>query len=242
MADDRKKLEMSIFEKWRKTGEKQHFQELYGSMKNLIHDAARKASFGSNIPESAHRIWAAQNFMDALRTYKPTAGASLQTHVYGSVHQKAKRLNYLYQNLGSMPEPRAQIVGLYQNEFQNLKDSLGREPSTAEVADRMGVSLNQVANIQKELKKDLAMGEGTEEVSFAEGSRDEELLTYLYYDLGNEEKVVYEYMFGKFGKPRMIKANGKIDFEGIGRKMGVSSSKVRTIYAGIRSKAEKTIR
>lgn len=211
-------------------------------MKPLIYDAARKASYGSNLPESAHRIYAAQNFLEALKTFKPTAGASLQTHVYGSIHQKAKRLNYLYQNLGSMPEPRAQIVGLYQNEYSNLKDSLGREPSTAELADRMNMSVRHIANIQKELRKDLAMDEGTEEVAFAEGSRDEELLNHLYYDLAPEEKTVYEYIFGKFGKPRLVKANNKIDFDKISKNMGVSTSKVRTVYLSIRKKLEKAIR
>lgn len=239
---DRKEQELSIFNKWKKTQDPSYFKELYGSMKNLIYDAARKASYGSNIPESAHRVYAAQNFLDALRTYNPKGGAALQTHVYGSVHQKAKRLNYLYQNLGSMPEPRAQIVGLYQSEYENMRATLGREPSTAEMADKLGIGIKNVANIQKEIRKDLGMGEGTEEVAFAEGSRDEELLSYLYYDLAPEEKVVYEYIFGKFGKPRLVKKNGKLDFDQVASKMGVSTSRVRAIYAGIRKKLEKTIR
>ena len=240
--DNRKSNELAIFEKWKKTQDPAHFQELYGSMKNLIYDAARKASHGSNLPESAHRIYAAENFMGALRTFDPTKGRALQSHVYDTVHQKAKRLNYLYQDLGSKPEPRAQIVGLYMNEQSNLRDALGREPSAAELADKMGIGLNQVTNLQKELRKDLAMGEGTEEVAFAEGSRDEELLSHLYYDLSGEEKVTYEYLFGKFGKPRLVKANNKVDFDAISKRMGVSTSKVRTIVGSIRKKLEKAIR
>jgi DNA-directed RNA polymerase specialized sigma subunit len=242
VADNRKENELALFQKWKKSQDPAHFQELYGSMKNLIYDAARKASFGSNLPESAHRIYAAQNFLEALKTYNPNSGAALQTHVYGSVHQKAKRLNYLYQNLGSIPEPRAQMIGLYQNEHSNLHDELGREPSAAELADRMGVGLSQITTIRKELRKDLALGEGTDEVVFAEGSRDEELLHNLYFDLAPEEKNVYEYMFGKFGKPRLVKKNNKLDFDKVAKNMGVSSSKVRTIYGSIRKKLEKAIR
>jgi DNA-directed RNA polymerase specialized sigma subunit len=215
---------------------------LYGSMKNLIYDAARKASFGSNVPESAHRIYAAQNFLDALRTFNPNKGRALQSHVYDTVHQKAKRLNYLYQNLGSMPEPRAMIVGLYQSELENLKNQLGREPSAAELSDRMSLPIKEITNIRKELRKDLAVGEGTEDIAFSEGSREEESLEHLYYDLGAEEKVVYEYIFGKHGKPRLVKANNKIDFDGIARRMGVSSSKVRTVFSSIKAKLEKAIR
>jgi len=177
---DRKKTEESLFADWRKTNDPQYFRKLYDSMKPLLHDAAKKASFGSNIPESAHKIYAAQNFYDALRTFKPGKGAAIQTHVYGAVHQKAKRLNYLYQNLGHIPEPRAQSIGLFQNEQSYLKSSLGREPSTAEMADRLGWGVKQVANIQREIQKDLALGEGTEDRSFFESSRDEEVLDYLY--------------------------------------------------------------
>ena len=242
MADDRKKTELDLFNQWRKTGDKVLFQALYGSMKNLIHDAAKKASYGSNVPEAAHRIYAAQNFLDALRTYDPKKGTALQTHVYGAVHQKAKRLNYMYQNLGHIPEPRAQQIGLYQSEYQNLHDSLGREPSAAELADRLNWNIRDVGHIQKELRKDLAMDQGTEEAPFFESAREEELLHNLYYDLSSEEKVVYEYVFGKFGKQKMLKANNKIDFDGIASKMGVSSSKVRTLWISVRNKFVKVVK
>lgn len=241
-AETRKKTETDLFKKWKQTGEKKHFQDLYSSMKNLIHDAARKAAYGSNVPESAHRIYAAQNFLDALRTYDPKRGTALQTHVYGAVHQKAKRLNYMYQNLGHIPEPRAQQIGLYQSEHQNLRDNLGREPSAAELADKLSWNLKDVTNIQKELRKDLAMDQGTEEVPYFESGKEEEVLNYLYYDLSSEEKVVYEYVFGKFGKPKMIKANKKIDFEGIAQRTGVSSSKVRTLFGSIRNKLVKAVK
>lgn len=237
-----KELEQKLFNKWRSSKRPSDFQQLYGSMKNLIYDAARKASYGSNIPESAHRIYAAQNFHDALRTFKPGKGASLQTHVWGAVHQKAKRLNYLYQNLGHIPEPRAQSIGVYQNEYEYLKDRYGREPSAAELADRLGWSLQQVKKIQLELRKDLALAEGTEEHAFFEGSRDEEILDYLYFDLGPEEKVVYDYIFGKHGKPRMLKPNNKIDFDRIGMSTGFSTSKVRNVFTKIRSKLERALK
>jgi DNA-directed RNA polymerase specialized sigma subunit len=243
VADDPKKEhELSIFEQWQKHGKVEHFQQLYTSMKPLIYEAAKKASFGSNVPESAHRIYAAQNFLNALKTFDPTKGRAIQSHVYDTVHQKAKRLNYLYQNFGHMPEPRAQSVGLYQSEYENLKATLGREPSTAEIADKLHWSMKAVANIQKELHKDLALGEGTEEHSFFESSRDKEILGYLYYDLSNEEKVVYEYIFGKNGKPRLTKGDKKVDYDGIAHRMGVSTSKVRTLATSIGKKLDKALK
>ena len=242
MADINKAQELDLYHQWKKKQDKDSFQALYKTMKPLITDASKRAAYGSNIPYSAHHVYAARNFLDALRTYNPTGGASLQTHVFGAVQQKAKRLNYLFQNIGSMPEPRAQIVGEYQNEVGNLRASLGREPSTAEVADRMGIGLKEVANLHKEIRKDLALDEGTEEMPYFESSRDEEILEYLYYELMPEEKIVYEYLFGKHGRIKMTKFNGKVDFDGIASRMGISASKVRSLHDRIRQKLDKALK
>lgn len=241
MANERKTDELALYHDWKGTQSTGSFQKLYTSMKPLIYDAARKASYGSNIPESAHQIWAAQNFYDALRTYKPSAGTALQTHVYNAVHQKAKRLNYLYQNLGHIPEPRAMQIGLYQNIHENLRATLGREPSSAEVADKLSWGLKDVVNIQKELQKEMAMDLGAEEHGVFESSIDEEVLEYVYYELNGEEQLMYDYVFGKHGKPRMVKANKKVDFEGIAKKAGFSASKARGIWTKVRLKVEKAL-
>lgn len=239
---DQKKQEMDLFHKWKETNHPRYFQALYQSMKPLIYSAAKKASYGSNIPESAHRIYAAQNFLDALNTFKPTAGALLQTHVYGAVHQKAKRLNYMYQNLGHQPENRATRIGVFQAEQENLRGELGREPTPSELAARLDMGVRDVFRTQKEIHKDLAMSEGVEENAYFEGNPDEEKLDYLYYELTPEEQLVYDHVFGKHGRMRMVKRNNKIDFERIGAALGFSASKTRVIWARIKAKYEKAVK
>lgn len=241
MVSTRKTEEQALYHDWSKNQSTASFQQLYTSMKPLLYEAARKASFGSNIPESAHQIWAAQNFYDALRTYKPSAGTALQTHVYNAVHQKAKRLNYLYQNMGHIPEPRLAQVGLYQNIYENMKATMGREPAPAELADKLGWGIKDITKIQKELTKDLAMDLGAEEHGVFESSIDEEILDYVYYELNSEEQLMYDYVFGKHGKPKMIKASGKIDFDRIAQKVGFSSSKARALWTKVRLKVQKAL-
>lgn len=236
---EKKKSELDLFHEWQTKQTVPAFQKLYTSMKPLLHEAARKAAIGSNIPESAHQIWAAQNFQDALRTYKPTSGTALQTHVYNAVHQKAKRLNYLYQNLGHIPEPRSMQIGLYHNIFESMKGQLGREPSTAELADELKWGIKDVTKMQTEIRKDLAMDVGTEEYGVFETSVDEEILDYVYYDLAPEEQLVYDYVFGKHGKPKMIKSNKKIDFDRISKQVGFSQSKARMLWTKVRLKVQK---
>lgn len=241
MVDTKKKDELSLYHDWKNNQSVSAFQKLYASMKPLLHTAAKKASYGSNIPMSAHQMWAAQNFYDALRTFKPSSEAALGTHVYNAVHQKAKRLNYLYQNLGHIPEPRAMQIGLYQNIHDNLKGELGREPSAAEVADTLGWGLKDVNKIQTEIKKDLALDVTTEDKGYFESSVDEEILDYVYYELGPEEQLIYDYVFGKNGKPKMVKVNNRVDFDGIAKRVGFSSSKVRALWTKVRLKVQKAL-
>lgn len=242
MADiDQKALELQHFKDWQRTGSTESFQALYGQMKPLIHTAASKAAYGSNVPESAHKIWAAQAFYESLNTYKPSMGTALQTHVYNAVQGKAKRLNYLYQNLGKITEPRITQIGVFQNERENLKAELGREANTAEIADRLGWSLKNVSLIQKEVHKDLSLSGGLEETPFFANTEQEEVLDYLYYELTNEEKLVYDCIWGKHGKPKHVKPNMKIDFDRMVASTGMSTSKLRQIHGRIVVKLRKAL-
>lgn len=231
-----------LYKTWKEKQDKESFQNLYMTMKPDIENAAKRASIGSNIPQPVHKIWAAQSFYDSLRTYNPNAGASLKTHVWNSVQNKAKRLNYKYQDLGSKPEPRAAMVGLFQNETANLTMELGREPSALELSERMGVGIKDVERIRKEVKKDLAFDQGVGEDITFEQSVDEEILNFLYYELGNEEKLVYEHLFGRGGRSRALKPNGRVDFDEIAKRTGFSTSKVRQIAKKIGTKLQKHMR
>jgi len=223
----------SLWSNWKNNPDKTNFQNIYLKMRPEIDKASMKASYGSNIPQSAHKLYAAQAFHDALNTYKPTSGVNLKTHVFGSVQNKAKRLNYMYQDLGYKPEPRAMKVGQYQSEFENMRLSLGREPTVQELADRLSWNVKDVILTQKEVYKDLSLTDGMDEHAVIEGSKSEEVLNYIYYELSSEEQLVYDYAFGKHGKPRMTKADKRLDYTRIAKAVGFSESKVRTIWIRI---------
>lgn len=242
MTKERKTDELETFKKWKSTGNPVYFQSLYASMKPLIYDAAKKASYGSNLPESAYRAWAAQSFHDALKTYNPSSAASLQTHVYGSVQQKSKRLNYMHQSIGYKPEPRAMQVGLYQNEYENLKESLNREPTVPEISARLGWNTKEVERIQKETKKELAVADGLSEQPMYETTEVDEFVDQLYFDLTPEEQQIFDYTQGKHGKPRLVKANNRVDFDRISKATGYSPSKARMIHGRIKAKAERYVK
>lgn len=231
----------SLYNEWRKKQDIPSFQNIYMKMKPDIDKAAYRASFGSNVPQSAHKLYAAQAFHDALKTYRPESGANLKTHVYGSVQNKAKRLNYMYQDLGYKPEPRATQVGRFQTERENLRLSLGRDPTDEELAKELEWSVKDVALIQKEVVKDLSFADGLGESSVMEGSVDEEKLHLLYYDLTPEEQTMFDYVYGKHGKPKMQVGGKRPDYDRIARVMNVSPSKARGLWTSIGVKLKKVL-
>lgn len=241
MASSQYQDENKLFQKWQKTGDKKHFQDLYQSMKPLLNDAASKAAYGSNLPQSAHEIYAAQNFHDALKRFDPSKGVALQTFVYNTVHQKAKRLNYQYQNLGKIPEPRAMRVGDFNMAKSNLTAQLGREPSSMELANTLGWSLKDVENLEKEIQRDLSIS-GLEDQAAIEGDKDMQTINFLYYELPPEQQLVLELVFGLHGKPRLRKAGGKVDYTAIARATGFSESKLRVLWKNIQKRYEKVAR
>ena len=234
--------DLDLFNKWKKTQDKKDFQNLYNHMKEDIKRASQRAAIGSNIPESAHRIWAAQSFYDSLNTFDPTKGAALKTHVYGAVQNKAKRLNYAYQNLGSMPEDRAMQVGLYQTTRSNLANRLNREPSAQEMADEMGMGIKSVERIGKEVRKDLALVDGLAQKVTFETNRDEEILDYTYYDLNPQQQVIFEYLYGRNGKPALVTKNNRPDYNAIANATLLSQSKIRQEVKKIEKRFEKNLK
>ena len=49
-------------------------------------------------------------------------------------------------------------------------------------------------------------------------------------------------VFGKHGRAKTSKANGRIDFERIGRMAGYSASKARTIWGRVKVKFERAVK
>ena len=146
--EDPKELDLYYFDKWRQTGRKEYFQKLYRGFGGLINTASKKAAMGSNIPQSAFKLQAAQQFYDSLQTFDPSKGANLNTHIFRGVHEKLKRVNYKYGNLARIPE-RSEGLGVYDINLLNnteelLRQKFNREPTIDEIAADMGVTPQQV--------------------------------------------------------------------------------------------------
>jgi len=244
VASEKKQKDMELFEKWRDTGDKKYFQKLYRGMRGYLNDAINRSAYGSNIPKAVFEIEAAQQMHDALKRYDPKKGAALQSHVYGAVNNKLKRVNYENQNIARRTErAKAGItqITLFQNEKAFLKEKLGREPSSQELADVMGWSVKQVETMLQEDRRDLSLNADLEDLNiFDDFAAEKDELAMHYYDMDPEEQNVFDHVWGAHGKEAILKKNGvDADWTNIARTTGIPEPQVQKIRKRLIRKADK---
>ena len=92
--------------------------------------------------------------IQALRRYDPTKGTLLNSHVTN--HLKGlHRWTGKHQNVSRITEDRIRLIGQYQTAERNLKESLGYEPSTTQIAEEMGTHEKVVKKLATEMRPDL---------------------------------------------------------------------------------------
>jgi DNA-directed RNA polymerase specialized sigma subunit len=171
----------------------------------------------------------------ALRKYDPAKGAVISTHVTNNL-RGLNRYVKKHQNFTRIVESQANKIGEYQRTKDILREELNRDPTSIEIADRMKISVKKVERLAKEVRPDIfaipTLGEGGFDVNpFEETSSvHREIVEMLPYDLTLEEQAVFEYLFGKNGKPKTENMGQ------IAKNLGWSPSKVSQVKNRIAKK------
>lgn len=229
--------ELKLITDFKKNQDQKHFVPLYNSFKPLIFKAAQKNMFGSPIPQAAHIAYAAQSFLDATRTWDQSKGA-FNTHAFNTVFEKGKRLNLKYQNIGYIPESRATKYQFYNTTLHLLREELGREPSTLEIADEMSLPASEVERLRKEVRQDLVMNENLPNLgnAYAQSNKAIQIAQDIQYSLIPKHALVLEHALGLNGHPALIKKNGGADVNAISKAAKIPVSDVRSAFKTITRK------
>jgi DNA-directed RNA polymerase sigma subunit (sigma70/sigma32) len=150
-------------------------------------------------------------------------GAALNTHL-GHELKHLTRYVLEYQNVGKIPENRGIAISKFNNVKSNLVDELGRDPNVIELADKLQWSPAEVERMQSELRQDLNITQGKEEAFFDVGynitDHTRDIVEFVYYSVGPEDKKILEYWFGIGGSP-------KLSVEEMALKMNKSPAQIR---------------
>lgn len=230
-ADDlrkRQQHELEMWNTWQQNGhKKKHLRPLLRSLKPFInHKANAYAHRLRDIPPAAVRAEFTNQAVEALKKFDPNRGTKLTTYLTPQL-KKAQRYVATYQNMARIPETRVYKIGELQNAEAALDEELGRAPTQLELADRLKWSPRLVGTLQKELVRDYPTG--MNDSGTFTPSRQDEVMRLLPYELTNEERSVFEYIYGVGGKP-------KLGPGAIARKLGMSAPKVSRLKKAIAQK------
>lgn len=226
--------EGELWREWRKDNDPKKLGQLLDSFQPMIKSTVRKWS-GSSVPDSVLKDNAEILAVKAFKTYDESSAASLGTHVFNNM-KGISRIVTSNQNVARIPEHQVQKIGTFKTVKSHLEGELDREPTAIEMSERLGWSLKDVNYMESALRKDL-LSSGDVIADYAmpgvhDDERRRDLVDFIYYELDPREKLVFEYLTGKYGKPRKTAAE-------IASTMGVSDATVSRIRARIEEKIRK---
>jgi len=216
-----KEQEMELWRRYKQNGDKQALRELMHSFKPLVISRVRPWTKNSPLPKSAVEAQGMKLLREGIDSYDPSKGAALNTHIWyrlGKIH----RYGYTYQNVGSLPEPRAAKVGVYQNTYEILKDQKKREPTLSELQEALGWKMSDIKAIQKELRQDLILDSTLGPISATNTDPAVEALFMTYHEGTPQQQLIMEHTFDEF--------DGKETLSGpkeIANRLNISESTVR---------------
>lgn len=228
VTHETKERELALWKRWHKSKSQETLGHLLDSVAPIIASTVKKFETVP-LPPSAIAAEAKKQAINAFGSYDPKAGASIGTHVYNYM-QKVNRFVYEHQNIGRIPEHRIVQIGTFQGVNNELREKLGREPSVTELSDELRWSHAEVERMHRELKREIPESAVQDvDFSFTQTSDAQNILQFIYYELSGQEKVVFEYLTGYAGKP-------KLSEDEIAVRIGATRERVKKIKAKIAAK------
>lgn len=183
-----------------KGGDKTVLPQLLTSLNPLIFQHVNKWS--GNLPRDVITGEATNIVVNSLPKFDP-GKSSLSTFLNSQLRQLS-RFVYSNQNLVRLSEPRTIQVGNFKREQNRLKDELGREPSTEELADALSWNVSDVEKMIQSLTGDYVESSSKyEPISGLSGDKYDDYIRYFYGGLNPENQVIFEHTMGFMGKPQL---------------------------------------
>lgn len=141
---DRRDRDTVLWETWKKSQRPADLQALMKAMEPVIYTELMR--WGGQVPEYALRQQANVSTLEAFKTYDPSRGASLSTHVLNNL-RKLSRTVYKHQDLVRLPENvKIESTTLFAAR-RHLSGEYGRDPTHEELADYLGWSTARIKRI-----------------------------------------------------------------------------------------------
>lgn len=191
-------------------------KKLVADHKKLVEaEAFRHSQF---IPLHVMQAEAYRLANDAAVSFDPKMGNQFSTHLTNQL-KKLSRFSTQHGNVVRLPENvQFKINNLNKAENQ-LKDELQRDPSVGELSEVTGMSIQTINHLKQQRKKEVAMSNVVGTPIFVEDNANDEWMHFVYHDLPERDKLIFEHKTGFGGKPLL-------DNAALAKQLGLSVSTV----------------
>ncbi len=176
--------DLELWHQWKQSGSKRHLSQLIDQLSPLIYHEVQRAS--GSLPTSALAAEAKKWTFKAVETYDPSKGTTLSTHVMNYL-PKVRRMNYKYQNAVRLPENMQLQYHEYSKAVNDLTEQLNREPTSDEIAHRLGWSKSLVVKFGERLYADLIESQSERPAEYTHFNENSILLDHLRQQLTSDE-------------------------------------------------------
>ena len=190
-------LDNQAWNKWNSTKSKQDLSVLFKRVEPIINKEVNRWAGGAIAPPVL-KIEAKKIALGAFNNFNPSK-SKLSTHVTNNL-KGLSRTVYTYANSARLPEHRMIKAKTFIAVEDDLTNKLGRIPTAQELAEKLSWSKKEVGRIRQELRSSYSDSAPTPPGfdSTFDGSAD---LDFIYHDLNNQDKVVFEHTTGYSGAP-----------------------------------------
>lgn len=171
-------------------------EELLKKYKNLIESETRK--YATHLPHSIVLVEAYKLARQAAKDFDPKLGFQFSTFLVNRL-QKLSRISTQYGSAARIPEDKQfKMVKLNQAEAE-LTAELGREPTVSEIADSAHLSISAVKDLLSRRKGEVNIG-NLQYTPIFTGPANDEWVHFVYHDLPQRDKVIFEHKTGFAGR------------------------------------------
>lgn len=217
---------------WQERRDYAALEELRRRTKPLVQSQVNK--YRSNaVPQPVLEAKADQIFVQSANTYRHGTGATFRTHLFTNL-RRLNRFSAARSNVGTIPEARAQKIGVYQRAYDDLQARKHRPPTAQELADELNWPLSEVTTMQRSLRRDIASSglQAPARMDTTE-ARYAQLIDDIWWELTPDEQVVFAHITGTRGRRKLTKG------QDIARATGFSQAKVSQLRTSIAKKMER---
>ena len=192
--------DLALWNAYKASPNKKTLEPLLNNFKGTITKSVNKWG-GGNVAPAVLDIKAKAIAVEAFNNFNP-AKAKLNTHLTN--HLKGISRPVYETQVARMPESRTLKVGTYLTANQELVNDLGRLPTAKELSENLKWNIKEVSRFRNELRSqystdpDKPVPPGFETFNSEIGELD-----FIYHDLNDQDKQVFEGTTGYMGSPVM---------------------------------------